>query len=358
MINKQILSLIAIFLATVGLDASAAPKNGDETEPPIFYPPSPNLPRLQFLTKYSTAYDVSQSKGGFRDFVFGGEENEEQAIQKPYGLAIHEGAIFAVDTRGRGYVVFDFENGNWRSVTGAGNGAMPKPINITIDADGTRYVTDTQREVVIVFDSNDRFVRTLGEPGQFRPVDTAISGDRLYVTDIKNQKVHVLDKTSGETLFTFGEIGSGEGQMAHPTNLAIGLDGTVFVSDTTNFRIQQFTADGEFIRELGSVGTGFGKFARPKGLDVDREGRIYVVDAAFQNVQIFDDDANVLMFFGGAHEGRDSFSLPTVVKIDYDNVEYFRRYADPEFEIEYLVLVANQFGQNKVAVFGFGRLKD
>ena len=146
--------------------------------------------------------------------------------------------------------------------------------------------------------------------------------------------------------------------MAHPTNLALAPDGTIYLTDTTNFRVQQFTADGEFIRQIGSIGLGFGQFARPKGLDVDRDGRIYVVDAAFQNVQMFDDEGNVLMFFGGAGNGRGEMSLPTVVKVDYENVEYFRKYADPDFEIEYLVLVANQFGLNKVAVYGFGSLRD
>jgi DNA-binding beta-propeller fold protein YncE len=168
----------------------------------------------------------------------------------------------------------------------------------------------------------------------------------------------VLDKLTGQTLFTFGEKGTDEGRLTHPTGIAIAPDGSVYVSDMTNFRIQQFNPEGEFIRAIGSVGTGFGQFARPKGVAVDREGRIYVVDAAFQNVQMFDDAGNVLMFFGGPSEQRDSFSLPTVVKIDYDNVEYFRQYADPDFEIEYLVLVVNQLGLNKVAVFGFGSLKD
>ena len=356
--NKSISALAVFALCCAWSPSGAASKQSDEDDPPIFYPPAPNVPRLQYLTKYSSAYDVSAGDSKLRDFVFGGQDKEEQVVQKPYGVAIHEGAIYVVDTRGAGYVVFDVANGKWRSVTGKGDGAMNKPINIAIDKDGTRYVTDTQREAVIVFDSKDRFLRTLGAPGQFKPADVAISGDRLYVTDVEHQEIHVLDKLSGETLFTFGGAGSGEGQMAHPTGLAIGPDGSVYVSDMTNFRVQQFTPDGEFIRAIGSVGTGFGQFARPKGIDVDREGRLYVVDAAFQNVQLFDDAGNVLMFFGGPSEDRDSFSLPTVVKIDYDNVEYFRQYADPDFEIEYLVLVANQMGLNKVAVFGFGSLKD
>ena len=207
---------------------------------------------------------------------------------------------------------------------------------------------------VLVFDTADRFVRSYGEEGQFRPVDVAISLTRLYVSDAENNKIHVLDKVSGETLFEFGGGGAEPGKMAHPTSLALGPDGSVYVSDTTNFRIQQFTADGEFIRALGSVGTGFGQFARPKGIDVDKEGRIYVVDAAFQNVQIFDEEGRVLMYFGGGGNDPGDMNLPTVVTIDYDNVEYFQEYAAPGFEIEYLVLVANQYGSNKIAVYGFG----
>ena len=357
-INKFVLLLIASSFLWTSPAAGGTSKKSEDENPPIFYPPAPNLPRLQYLTKYSSAYDVSAANSKFRDFVFGGEDKEEQVVNKPYGVAIHDGAIYVVDTRGAGYVVFDVANGKWRSVTGRGDGAMKKPISITIDEDGTRYITDTQREVVIVFDSKDRFLRTLGSPGQFRPADVAISGNRLYITDVKHQKVHVLDKSTGETLFVFGEAGTEEGQMAHPTHLAIGPDGTVYLTDTTNFRVQQFSPDGEFIRQFGSVGTGFGQFARPKGIDVDRDGRIYVVDAAFQNVQIFDGAGKALMFFGGVSDERDSFSLPAAVKIDYDNVEYFRQYADPDFEIEYLVLVVNQLGLNKVAVFGFGSLKD
>ena len=352
----NILFVIVLFAVSTFADAASKPAVEDET--PIFYPPAPNPPRLQYLTKFSSANDVSGANKKFRNFIFGGAEAEGQLVGKPYGVAVYKGAIFVVDSRGSGYVVFDVAAGEWRTVKGNGDGAMKKPINITIDKDGTRFVTDTARELIVVFDDNDRFVRTIGEKDQFKPVDVAISGDRLYVTDLLKQQVHVLNKHSGETLFIFGEPGRGPGQMVHPTNLAIGPDGSVYLSDTTNFRIQQFTADGEYIREIGEVGTGFGKFARPKGVSVDREGRIYVVDAAFQNVQIFDEQGRILMFFGGAGNGRGNMNLPTVVKIDYESVEYFRKYAAPGFEIEYLVIVASQFGANKVSVFGFGSESD
>jgi len=176
----------------------------------------------------------------------------------------------------------------------------------------------------------------------------------LFVTDIMNHQVLVLDKRTGEMLNSFGEAGSAPGQLFHPTNVAVAPDDTLYVVDTSNFRIQQFSAEGEFIRAIGQIGTGPGTFARPKGIALDRQSYIYVVDAAFGNIQILDSAGGALMAFGRGGTELDSINLPTVVKIDYDNVSYFEKYAAPNFNMKYLVIVASQFGRNKVVVYGFG----
>ena len=167
----------------------------------------------------------------------------------------------------------------------------------------------------------------------------------------------MLDKATEEEISRFGGEGGGEGQLLHPTSLALSPNDTLLVTDSGNFRVQEFSLDGEFIRMFGSVGDRPGNFSRPKGIAVDRDGYTYVVDSQFNNVQIFAHDGGALMDFGRLYGGPDSIDLPTVVKIDYDNVSYFQKYADPNFEIEYLVLVASQFGANKVSVYGFGAMK-
>ncbi|HIQ04412.1 MAG TPA: hypothetical protein EYH31_01805, partial [Anaerolineae bacterium] len=48
------------------------------------------------------------------------------------------------------------------------------------------------------------------------------------------------------------------GQFNEPRGIAIGSDGRIYVADTFNNRIQQFTTDGVFIRTWGSQGTGEG----------------------------------------------------------------------------------------------------
>ncbi len=323
----------------------------------VFYPPLPNPPRIQYLATFSGPNDVGAARSEFLDFVVGKESTDVEAIKKPYGVAIHDGRIFVADTRGGGYAVFDLENRRFRMVRGAGGGKLPKPINITVEPDGTIYVTDTVRDQVVVFDKDDNFVRAYGATGQFKPGDVAIADDRLYISDLKHHEVQVLDRQSGNLLFKIGKAGSKDGEFIYPTNLAIGPDRNLYVTDTGNFRIEKFTLDGKFIRSFGAVGSGFGQFARPKGVALDRDGRLYAVDAAFQNIQVLSPDGRLLMFFGADGDDPDNINLPTQVVVDYDNVRYFQRYADPKFRLEYVILVASQFGASKVNVYGFGRME-
>jgi hypothetical protein len=83
------------------------------------------------------------------------------------------------------------------------------------------------------------------------------------------------------------------------------------------------------------------------------------VDAAFNNIQVLaPEDGGAVMAFGKLSDRPDSINMPSVIKIDYDNVEYFQRYAAEGFELEYLIFVTSQFGENKVTVFGYGQLQD
>ena len=322
---------------------------------PVFYPQLPNAPRIQYLTTIASERDLAPSKDGFADFIVGEEKAAQQLVQ-PYGVALHRNQLIVADTGAGGLAIFDLLGQRFRLFTGNGPGRMKRPINVRIDADGTKYVTDTARNQILVYDKDERFIKALGVEGQFRPVDVAIGADRLYVADILHHQIHVVDKASGRTLLSFGKAGSGVAELYHPTNVALGPEGDVYVVDTGNYRVQRFSAEGQLLRSYGEVGSTSGSFARPKGIAIDRAGRIYVGDAAFQNVQIFDNRGKLLLFFGQTEGSADNLNLPAGVSIDYENISAFSRFADARFAIEYLILVASQYGPNKVDVFAFGKL--
>ncbi len=345
---------LSIFVLSSILSGCAG--TGDKTEQSAFYPPLPSPPRIQYLTSFSGPNDL-EPDSSLSEFVLGTESENSALINKPYGVAIHDGRLYVVDIRGPGYAVFDLKNKKFDIIYGSFSGAMKKPINITIDKDGTKYITDTGRSLVLVYDKNDKFLRVIGDGESFKPSDSLIADDKIFVTDIKNHRLVVLDKNTGKQLYTIGSVGAKDGELFYPTNIALGPENNIFVSETGNFRVQKFTQEGKFLKTFGKVGTGLGQFARPKGIAVDHKGNMHVVDAAFENVQIINKDGNLLMFYGEPGGDRANINLPTGIAIDYDNVDYFRQYAKPGFELEYIILVANQFGKSKVNVFGLGRMK-
>jgi DNA-binding beta-propeller fold protein YncE len=337
-----------LFSACAGL---GGPKSGEAEPEYVLVPPPPQQPRIQFLTAYSTDLDVLPPLSGFRRLIVGDRQGRE--LNKPYGVAIHDGQILVCDTMGSIVVVFDLVAQTVEFLGGGPNGKLNKPINIAVDEDGTRYVVDLGLDRVMVYDANNRYVRAIGDPEAWSPTDVAIIEKRLYVTDLKNGQIVLIEKATGEELSRFGQIEAGKGGRFLPTNLAIGVDGSVYATDTVNTQVFKFDGQGERVQAFGSLGRRLGQFVRPKGVAVDREDRLYVVDAASEIVQIFNADGELLLFFGGAGNRPGGLNLPAKVVIDYDNVGLFADRVAPGYKVEYLVLVTSQYGTNKVSVFGF-----
>jgi sugar lactone lactonase YvrE len=343
------IACVALALLVAGC---AAPVR--KREAAVFFPPAPELPRIQYLTFFNGLKDV-EKQSGFDRFVVG--EKQDVKLDKPYGVAIHDGKIYVCDTNST-VVVFDLKGKTFSNLKGAaGPGKLVQPINISIDADGTKYVADPVRGQVVAYGPDDEYVKAYGAPGNWRPVDAVPFEDRLYVADVEHGMVKVFDKGSGEQLKTIGATGEPSERLDRPTNLAFDGEGYLYVTDAGRFQVVKYDRDGHFRATIGRVGDNIGHFARPKGIAVDREGRLYAVDASFNNVQVFNKDGRLLMFFGESEDKPGNFVLPAKVAIDYDNLQYFKDDLDPGFQADYLLLVTSQFGSRFVNVLAFGREK-
>jgi hypothetical protein len=165
------------------------PKQVEQAASPIFYPPAPDPPRLQFLMSFSSAQGWSQRKASFSDFIVGQEASVEGDITAPYGLAARDGKVYICDLGNRTVHVVDMAKKAYAKL--GGSKLLQNPVTITIAADGTKYVCDTGLRKVAVFDAQDRFVRFLGDPAKCNPSALAIYGEELFVTDVGGAEVEV-----------------------------------------------------------------------------------------------------------------------------------------------------------------------
>jgi hypothetical protein len=347
---------LATLLLVAGCATNPTAKVKDEY---IFFPPGPEEPRLQFLASFSSEEELRGGNDNFASFVTG-SKGAENPILKPYGIALRNGKFYICDTALDALLVMDLSNKKMIAATGKGEGVLRQPLNVSVDEDGSRYVVDSVRNQVVIYDARGQFQAVIGKKDEMKPKDVLVSHDRIYVADVQSHSVKVYDKSNRELLFSIPRADEAESiltRLFQPTNMALDQEDRLHVTDTGAFRVQRYSRNGKYESSFGKNGSGPGEFKMPKGVAVDHEGRIYVVDAANQVIQIFDKKGQLLMWFGEPTESTAGLDLPAKVIIDYEHVKFFERYASPGFKLEHLVIVTNQYGARKVSIYGFGQKK-
>lgn len=210
---------------------------------------------------------------------------------------------------------------------GVGDGELNSPTGIALDKDGNIYVADTDNHSIQKFDRTGKFLaRWGGEPssqeGQFYyPRGLAVGpDDAVYVADSGNNRVQKFDpegnaqKAWGK--FGFAWRGADMGRFDVPWGITTDQDGNVYVSDTSNARIQKFQADGQPLLKWGRDGSFDGAFFFPRGVAVDFVGNVYVADESNSRIQKFDARGSFLTKWGREGHGPGQFKSPWGIACD------------------------------------------
>jgi len=300
--------------------------------------------------------DIDRKQSGFSRFLFGAAP--VNYIIKPYGITAQEGYIYICDTEKSVINIIDLENKKFEIFSPGGRGKLGSPKNCISDNNGNLYVADLKRKQIVVFDSSRVYLDAFGEAENFTPVDLAIIDSIIYVVNMTSHEVIAYNKNTKSKIFTFPKTEpKKQDHLFTPLNIVVD-DSIIYISDFGDSKIKKFTHNGKYISSIGSYGRFPGQFARLKGIAIDSAANIYAVDASFENVQIFNKNEKLLMAFGGGTHQEGGMLLPAQVCIDYNNIKYFQDYVDPDFNLEYLILVSNQFGPYKVNVYGYVKLKE
>jgi sugar lactone lactonase YvrE len=153
----------------------------------------------------------------------------------------------------------------------------------------------------------------------------------IYIADSGNNRIEYFTNT-GVYLGSWGTYATAadsnspapSGTFNEPWGVAVGPDGSVYVTDTWNNRIQKFTADGKFITMWGTGGLGDTptSFYGPRGIAVDANGRVYITDTGNKRVVVFDQDGNYIAQFGSSGMENGQFDEPVGIAVDANGLVY------------------------------------
>lgn len=331
----------------IGALILAAGCGAQQTEPQkdtrLVWPPPPEKTRIQFLRSIASDEDV-QHDTTFTQKIFdflAGEKPKATQILEPNGIAVSDdGNVLYVSDHAQDTVfVFDFGKKQFRAL-----GPLEAPAGVALDSDNNLYVVEQNTKNIVVFDPSGKQIRTFTDKSLQRPNGLAIDRQRrrLYVADAAHTKsddhsVKIFSLDGALIGKIGGSKGNAPGHFMFPTYVWVGEGGEVYVTDSMNCRVQEFTPNGDYLATLGKRGDAWGEFERPKGVAVDSFSNVYVVDSGWSNVQIFNPKGRILLFFGGRGPIPGMLKNPTAIAIDKGNHIFVGDYLNHRVEEYQLV---------------------
>jgi DNA-binding beta-propeller fold protein YncE len=177
-------------------------------------------------------------------------ENVKQAAD----MVVFRNELFVADGYGNHrVVVFDAKAGAFKRTWGA-NGSPPFNIAhaVKVSNDGLVYLADRGNQRVQVFTTAGMFkqeVKIGAETGQMQTAaGLAFSPDRaqqfLYVADIGNNKIVIVDRQSLKILGSFGKGGTAPGEFGTVHEIATDSKGNLYTAELRTHRVQKFVLKG------------------------------------------------------------------------------------------------------------------
>lgn len=303
------------------------------------WPNPPAITRIRYLTYWSgekleVQKEQRKKNSSWMERVSGvavGGSNSEVKprwqLIVPNGIAVDtKGKVYIADSKVRAIFIVDIESGKYEMIKNGSEAHFQWPTGLAIDDSDRLFSADSGMHRVAVF-GPDRKMEGVITQGLVAPAGLAIDNENryLYVADPELDQVLVFDADPPyKKIRAIGTTGQAHkltapGDFSKPVGVAVDKDGSLYVTDTWNNRVEIFDAEGKFIRAWGKAGDGIGYFARPKGIALDSDGHVWVADGMQERVQVFTPEGRVLIWMGGDGLLPGTFRALENVYIDKDD---------------------------------------
>ncbi|MBI2571218.1 MAG: NHL repeat-containing protein [Candidatus Schekmanbacteria bacterium] len=126
------------------------------------------------------------------------------------------------------------------------------PSDLALAADGSVAVVDQQLGAVLWFDPQGHLLRSFRGPDAGQPLDNprgiALFAGGFWVVEEYPHRLRKFTADGTQALEIGGE-GSEPGRFLFPQSIDIAGNGDLLVADLGNYRVQRFSAGGEYLRE-------------------------------------------------------------------------------------------------------------
>jgi DNA-binding beta-propeller fold protein YncE len=197
---------------------------------------------------------------------------------------------------------------------------------VATDSQDRVYAFQRKDPPVLVFDRNGQYLSAWGSQAITDPHGIFIDHDVVYLTD-RDDHVAVKFTLDGKPLMVLGQRGQpsdtgavkdielpprSAGPFNKPTEMVVAPSGDLYVSDGyRNSRVHRFSSDGRLLDSWGRPGKQEpGEFHLPHSLWVDRQGTVYVCDRENSRIQVFTAQGKFISQWRDIHRPTDIYISP------------------------------------------------
>jgi streptogramin lyase len=313
------------------------------------------------LTLTSLTAQTTETLAGTGQAGFSGDGGPaiKAQLANPYGLEMGpDGALYVCEIDNHRVRRIDLKTGDISTAAGSGargysgdggpavEAQLNQPYEVRFDAKGNMYFVEMQNQIVRRVDARTKVITTVAGNGTrgfsgdggpatqaqlSTPHSIAIRGQSLYIADIGNNRIRLVDLASGK-IETFGGTGeklptpdgaplvgtplNGPRAMAFDKNgdmwLALREGNAVYRVDMASRTMHHFAGTG------GSGYQGDGGPAKaallsgPKGIAVGPDGAVYIADTESHTIRRIDTKSGIITTVvgsGSRHDGPDGGAL-------------------------------------------------
>lgn len=173
---------------------------------------------------------------------------------------------------------------------------------IAIDSKGRIYAAAGIENPILVFSPDGALLDAWGKDLIKGKHIVRIYNDKVYVCDTTQHQIYEFT-TDGKLLREFGTkgvAGTGPNEFNMPTDIVIAPNGDFYITDGYgNRRIVCLDSEGKFKFAWGEAGTGPSQFNNPHDIVIDKDNKLYVADRENNRIQIFDLEGNFIKQWQG-----------------------------------------------------------